>query len=428
VARTAFKSDQPVGAAQVANASAAPGSFTAFISWGDGQSSYGAVTASASGIPGAFDVQGTHTYATAGDYTIEVAIVNSQGNTDVSASDVLVSQPVLVASPDSFSATEGQTYNGLVATLTDPKAASAADVTATINWGDGNTSTGTVALSSDGNPADFVVQAGHKYATPGSYTVVITLSDKTGDNQQITDTATVAPALTGTSANFNALQNAPVTGVVATFADTDGNTDPTEYSAVINWGDTQTSTGTIVANAGGSFSVVASDAYSSLGLFPVAVAIVDSDGDTLTTTCQATVNAQGTIAWTGLGGDSQWSTAANWSNRAGRSPLDDVVINAPGQTISATGPIAAHTLQSSAALSVTGSLELDAFSQITGAFNIQPVPRIRVSGWRPSLPAPDFAGAGLFFGGGICPLQRALSAANGLTAADFGEAQVKGVA
>jgi hypothetical protein len=101
-------------------------------------------------------------------------------------------------------------------------------------------------------------------------------------------------------------------------------------------------------------------------------AIVDSDGDTVTITCQATLNAQGTIAWTGLGGDSQWSTAANWSNPAGPSPLDDVVINAPGQTINAAGPIAAHTLQSSAALSVTGSLELDAFSQITGAFNIQP--------------------------------------------------------
>jgi hypothetical protein len=52
--------------------------FRATITWGDGQTSAGTVTANGSG---GFDVAGSHTYAAEGRYAVSVAIVDSDGGT-----------------------------------------------------------------------------------------------------------------------------------------------------------------------------------------------------------------------------------------------------------------------------------------------------------------------------------------------------------
>ncbi len=100
----------------------------------------------------------------------------------------------------------------------------------------------------------------------------------------------------------------PFTSVVATFTDADKNTDPSKYSAIINWGNGHTSAGTVVTDPKGGFDVDGTYTYSSSGMFPVSVQILDKDGDTATvrTTNQvldAPITATGTtVDLTGKGG------------------------------------------------------------------------------------------------------------------------------
>jgi PKD repeat protein len=98
-ARTATIADAPLSAAGIdfsatkgtsftttvatfgdANSLAKPGDFSATISWGDGSTAAGTITA----VPGGFAVAGTHTYATTGDLRFTVAI-HDNGGSQISA-------------------------------------------------------------------------------------------------------------------------------------------------------------------------------------------------------------------------------------------------------------------------------------------------------------------------------------------------------
>ena len=58
---------------------------------------------------------------------------------------------------------------------------------ATIDWGDGNTSAGTVVVSGSG----FAVNGGHTYAAPGTFTVVVVIQDAGGSTSTVHGTITV---------------------------------------------------------------------------------------------------------------------------------------------------------------------------------------------------------------------------------------------
>ena len=85
----------------------------------------------------------------------------------------------------SVRATEGVT-TGTVATFTDANPnATASDFTATINWGDGTTTTGTVVAQNGGG---FAVDGTHTYADEGKYTVDVTINDVGGSTASATST------------------------------------------------------------------------------------------------------------------------------------------------------------------------------------------------------------------------------------------------
>ena len=64
-------------------------------------------------------------------------------------------------------------FSGTVATLTDiPSGENANDFTVSINWGDGNTSAGTLQTTSAGK---FLVQGSHTYASTGTKSVTVTV-------------------------------------------------------------------------------------------------------------------------------------------------------------------------------------------------------------------------------------------------------------
>jgi len=88
-----------------------------------------------------------------------------------------------------FSATHGTQFSGKVASFVDgTPSATASNFTATINWGDGTTSAGTVAGKTGG---PFTVSGSHTYSAAGSDHFYVSLHDKV-DNSTYTSTKGVA--------------------------------------------------------------------------------------------------------------------------------------------------------------------------------------------------------------------------------------------
>jgi hypothetical protein len=89
-------------------------------------------------------------------------------------------------------------FSGVVATFTDTFAgATAGQFSASIDWGDGNTSDGTimvsVSVSVSGSGAVFSVTGGHSYASDGSYDVTVSLNDTGGAFASAEGSITVQP-------------------------------------------------------------------------------------------------------------------------------------------------------------------------------------------------------------------------------------------
>ncbi|HXW26291.1 MAG TPA: pentapeptide repeat-containing protein, partial [Xanthobacteraceae bacterium] len=258
--------------------------FNATIAWGDGFTSAGTVT----GSNGSYTVSGSHNYEDGGQYTVTVqgadnapgiATFSVTSTADVSFAGQLVLN----------SATEGTALPGTtaVATFSDFNPTdTASDFTATINWGDGVTTTGTVV----GAPGTFTVEGGHTYANYGNDTASVTVTD-TLDQIQGTFSGTVAVAdanvLTGHGTTITANKGQAFTGTVATFTDTYTATPASEFLATINWGDGTTSTGTI-SGANGSFTVSGTHSYVDGGEYTVTVQGEDDPPGTATFSATST--------------------------------------------------------------------------------------------------------------------------------------------
>src|SRR5207249_8212838 len=137
--------------------------FTATIDWGDGTTDVGTV----SGGNGLFTISGTHTYAEDGSYTVIASFSDDPPSTltDISifsTADVAESND-LVVTPATIDATEGQSFTGTVATFDDGDDSDPVkNFTATIDWGDGTTTTGAISQVDVGLP--YVVTGTHTYA------------------------------------------------------------------------------------------------------------------------------------------------------------------------------------------------------------------------------------------------------------------------
>jgi hypothetical protein len=257
--------------------------YTATIFWGDGTSSAGAI----SSITGGFGVSGTHTYAEDGKYTVSVKITETGGATGSTSGLATVADAALTATAANVSTTEGAAFSGLVASFTDANPnATAGDFTATINWGDGTSSPGTVVANASG----FIVTGSHTYAEEGAVPVSVTITDAGGSSASTNTTATVADAsLTVTGSAPLSTEGNPFSGVVATFTDADPAGTASDYKALIFWGDGTTTVGTITANASGGFNVSGSHSYAEEGSYSVKVSVTDMGGATASGAGTATV-------------------------------------------------------------------------------------------------------------------------------------------
>jgi hypothetical protein len=258
-----------------ADTSEAITSYTATIDWGDGHTSTG--TLKATTTAGKFLVQGSHIYADEGNYTVTVSISDTGGATASATDTATVADATLTPTAKKVSPTEGVAFTGTVATFHDNNTkAPASDFTATITWGDRNTSTGTVVATGKGN---FAVVGSNTYAEEGTYAVNVSISDDGGKSTSVTSKATVADArLTGKGLTVQATEGNVFSGTVATFTDANGNPDINDFSATIVWGDKQTSAGTIVPDGSGGFAVLGGHTYAEKGTYSMTITIDDAGG------------------------------------------------------------------------------------------------------------------------------------------------------
>jgi hypothetical protein len=159
------------------------GSLSATINWGDGSHSRGTISGT-----GTFTVNGKHTYAEEGSYTISITVSNGTGDKANATSTATVSDAQLTLTRMRISSSNLLAVLKASFTDADPHG-QVTDYTATINWGDGNTTPVTVTKNPHGK--GFVLTGQHQYASKGTYNVTLTVSDAGGSQVSKTVSITV---------------------------------------------------------------------------------------------------------------------------------------------------------------------------------------------------------------------------------------------
>ncbi|HVX13283.1 MAG TPA: hypothetical protein VHC22_19015 [Pirellulales bacterium] len=190
----------------------------------------------------------------------------------------------------------GQSFTGVVSTFSDGTITNPAGFSASVNWGDGTTTSGTVAFVSEINQGNifgqtvavytFSVTGTHTYATAGNYPITVTITDPNNQVATVNPTARVAyaplqvtagpaiNAVAGTSVNNQTVATFTDPGLVANLTALNISDPTTQFTSTINWGDGTTSAATITYNSGTQvFSVIGSHTYSQTGPYNVAVAV-----------------------------------------------------------------------------------------------------------------------------------------------------------
>jgi uncharacterized repeat protein (TIGR01451 family) len=263
--------------------------FTAQIEWGDVTPP---TAATISGSPAKFTITpgfAGHTYADEGIYTLVVKLTKIAGSESTSGLATASVSEELFASPGSITAVETITFTGVVATFNDPDTGSvAAGFSASIQWGDGTTSAGTVSAT---GPGSFAVAGSHAYPQDGSFPVLVTITDVESNNSTTSTSfkahVTEGDELVGAAIPIAATKRVAFSGQLAAFHDTVATAQPSGFTAAIAWGDGTTSAGTITG-ANGVFAVSGAHTYTSSGSFAVLVTMTAVAPGTVTATATAT--------------------------------------------------------------------------------------------------------------------------------------------
>lgn len=300
-------------------------SFSAYIDWGDNSpGSAGTFVALPSG---GFGVVSSHVYSTVGQYSLSVRIQDSQFSIVTATGSVSVTPPRLLFAPTTPVATEGLQFSGAVTTFTDQdNNGSPSFYQATIDWGDGTVTAGTVSVN-----GSFTVSGTHTYASQGSEPITITVTDVDGSTGTAHVTASVVSSMTGSPVPIQTSEATDFSGTVATFTDANTNRLLTDYSATINWGDGTITTGIILPDGSGGFSVTGTHSYGDEGTENVSVAISDP-GSTITVASTAQISDLDTLSATAS--PVSGSEAAAFSGAV--ATFSDTLPNTPASDFAAT--------------------------------------------------------------------------------------------
>ncbi|WP_082498515.1 LamG domain-containing protein [Plantibacter sp. Leaf314] len=233
-----------------ASSSADPDGTIASYAWnfGDGTSGVGATA--------------SHTYATAGSFTVTLTVTDNRGASATSTQQVATALPPNQLPTAAFT----QSKNLLTVSV---DAATSTDTDGSITgyaWDFGDTTTATGKTAS------------HSYAAAGTYTITLTVTDDRAGTAITSQTVTVAPAPNvAPTASFTSSANL----LVASF-DGSASTDTDGSIASYAWafGDGTTGTG-----------ATAQHSYAAAGTYSVVLTVTDNRGGTATATRSVTVAA-----------------------------------------------------------------------------------------------------------------------------------------
>jgi hypothetical protein len=174
-----------------ADLNATPSEYAATIDWGDG-------TSVSTGTIAGWSVTGGHLYLEEGTYTASVTIrdLDSAANTAFAPGTTVFATATVADAPLNASGRAINSTNpfaGIVASFADANPyGTVADYRATVNWGDGTTSDGSVSMESltQSSPV-FDVSANHIYAALGPYTIHTDVCDDGGACDEVSTTILV---------------------------------------------------------------------------------------------------------------------------------------------------------------------------------------------------------------------------------------------
>jgi hypothetical protein len=197
---------------------------------------------------------------------------------------------VVTATGTPINAVEGKQFSDQVATFhASDTSAAASDYSATIDWGDGtSTSTGSIT----GSGGTFTVSGTHTFDEEGASTeATITITQTSnGTSTSVTAPVTVADAPLHSTCAAAAVSPQAFNGKTATFTDEDPNGATSDYTVSIDWGDTHTSGGTVTGPVSGTFTVSGTHTYTSTGPETIKTTITDHNEST-TATCTTLIFA-----------------------------------------------------------------------------------------------------------------------------------------
>jgi RHS repeat-associated protein len=272
-----------------------PSHYQATIDWGDGSTPGPATSITRKGK--GFLVNGNHTYKQAGSFTIQVTI-NHETATPVTTSNTAMVKPsgfVVNASP--IFPTESIAFSDTVATITDQNPGSGGDYSVTITWGDGDTSSGSVA-SSGKNTFTVTGSKPNPYAeeTSDDNPSTLSISVSKGDAMDSdSSTATVADGqLTLNNITFSPTEGQSFSGTIATLTDQGQMEQGVMFTVTIDWGDgtdLDTTTGAVNGSA-----VTGSHTYTEEGNYDVTITVTDDGGEMATNTSSVMVQDANLLA------------------------------------------------------------------------------------------------------------------------------------
>ena len=166
-----------------------PGDYAATVHWGDGDSPgavgrRGAVNGSC-----VYVVRGDHIYVRAGSYPLSVTVAGTGEQGTSAASTATIREAAVRGEVLASSGVAGVPFGQEIAELHDDnRFSTAGDFAATIDWGDGSSSPGTVT----GARGRYGVEGAHTYGVAGQYRVGVSV--RHGGRTIVLDSATISVA------------------------------------------------------------------------------------------------------------------------------------------------------------------------------------------------------------------------------------------
>ena len=268
------------------------GDFVASVLWGDGTSDDNENgNAIVSGSNGTFTLTDDHAYSSTGSYSPTIEISDGFQNVSATGSASVAAAPLTVTG-GFMQGGVGDEASGDWAAISDGNPLSnASDFNATIYWGDGTSSAGSIT----GADGEFAVSGGHDYSTTGPQNVTVVVNDTAdGRSSTVSSTAQMGQLFVGETYTLS----------VASFTSSDSSAVAGQFTATIDWGDGNTTTGT-VTGSGGSFLVngikdYAVDSYDEPGnVYNVSVTVNGPQNEAIT--CSETIGVERPSAITVIG-------------------------------------------------------------------------------------------------------------------------------